>query len=884
MARSEEFRQQLTTAVHRISAYEADKPISVVQDELGYALNKSGGSALEWWRQGNLPKTADVEKLAREIIRRSDLGPDWLCRFLESANYPYPEGLCRELFPAGEPVATRPAPPVALPNPTYRVLVGREELLKEILEALQDAHGRWVVAIDGLGGMGKTALAREAVAHCEKDHLFERVVWLSAAGQERLHSGQAGSAFNLESVLDGIARHLAVPGFTALDVSEKRTRLQTILRQQRVLAVLDNLESASEPQAELLNQLYPALNPSKILCTSRRRFAGDTYAVHLGGLTPEAALHFIHQEGEEGRVRRVVAASPAALAPLVEATGGAPLALKLVVGQLRHLPLGRVLQSLYRAGTHYPQPGEDADLARLIFWPSWRLLSRNAQSLLVALALFVPGEGGGLAALQAVSGLSNGDLTEAIHALWRLSLLEVAETGVGEQSSSDAPTATLDDLRYFLHILIQNLVVWEVCRLDHALSPGVTFVEEQSRATRPRSRKIANSDLTFLRQCVERGLNYLLVQIENYAALPPPENERRFAMHLLKYAFLFPEVWPRTSRLLIQLAPKMEQAGHRRDWLPLLKQGAEQSQLLADERTSAELQLNLGILHQLLGDYAVAAQRLSASIHQFGQIDARLDQARAMNRLAYIERLRGRYGEATCLAENATHLLSPLDPEYGSSHTVLGAVAFDLGDWAGAAEHFRQSLILWEETGNQLMIARRLRDLGPALRAQQRYTEAIDCYARAIALFGEFQEPAQQAVTRMNLGVVYTELREVEQAVALYRLAEPIFQQMGDERQLAMLYYNLGLAYDAGQQIEQAQAAFLTSIAHGLNSGDVAFLIDTVEKLIAIYITLPQHTEVLFALQQGRGLLKEIGEQHTSHPHWQKLAQHLETIRERVKL
>ena len=51
------------------------------------------------------------------------------------------------------------------------------------------------------------------------------------------------------------------------------------------------------------------------------------------------------------------------------------------------------------------------------------------------------------------------------------------------------------------------------------------------------------------------------------------------------------------------------------------------------------------------------------------------------------------------LAENAMQLLAAEDPERGSSHTVLGTVVFDHGDWATATEHFRRALALWTPTG-----------------------------------------------------------------------------------------------------------------------------------------------------------------------------------------
>ncbi|MCA9971722.1 MAG: hypothetical protein KC425_15965, partial [Anaerolineales bacterium] len=68
------FAHTLTEAIYHIRHRE-QKSVRMVQDELGYALGKKGGASIEHWRKGHVPaRLADVERLAREIVARSDLG------------------------------------------------------------------------------------------------------------------------------------------------------------------------------------------------------------------------------------------------------------------------------------------------------------------------------------------------------------------------------------------------------------------------------------------------------------------------------------------------------------------------------------------------------------------------------------------------------------------------------------------------------------------------------------------------------------------------------------------------------------------------------------------------------------------------------------------
>lgn len=62
------FARLLTEAIHRIRQNEG-KSVRIVQDELGYALGRQGGSAVERWRKGHLPPTMeDGETLAVAIV------------------------------------------------------------------------------------------------------------------------------------------------------------------------------------------------------------------------------------------------------------------------------------------------------------------------------------------------------------------------------------------------------------------------------------------------------------------------------------------------------------------------------------------------------------------------------------------------------------------------------------------------------------------------------------------------------------------------------------------------------------------------------------------------------------------------------------------------
>lgn len=835
MARPTEFAELLATAVHRIKSCESNKPIRIIQDELGYALGREGESAIYHWRRGNIPKIEDIEKLAREIIRRSDLGKEWLLRFLKSAGHPYPEGICYEMFPATAPIEPQTAqrePPTIqstalLPRKSYRLLLGRDEQVRKAIASLVDSDGPWAITIDGMGGMGKTALAQEIATTCVKRELFSEIIWISATwgtlpAETQTKTYDNVGALTFETVLNTIGIQLGVSNIVELPLPEKQTRIQALLHRHYTLIVLDNLDVAAESQQLIAERLQPLIGRSRAMLTSRHRFTGDFYAIHLEGLDEDSAQQFIRQEAEYRGVYRVVTATVHELKQVSMLTGGSPLAMKLVVGQLVHLPIGTVLQHLRDVKPLARETSRDEyiHLYQSIYLPSWQLLAEQSKQLLISLALLPPGIGGTIQNIQAVSGWADEEwITRALNELWQLSLVDTGEVAAN----------SLAQISYYLHPLTQHFVVSNIC-----LSGPLTG---------------SSTDFSALFEVnIVRSLQIIKDYIHSNPSMLPSEVHRTWAFHVLTYAFNRPTIWPDTCQLLLTLAPKMEQAGHRADWIPFLEQGILQSIALADLQAEAELRLHLGYLYQLIGKFAEAETQIVGSAKCFALREETRGHARALNRLAYIVRLQRRYEEASQSIATVFQRLQEGDPELADSHFVLGIIAFDKRDWQSAAFHFQRSLQLWEKLGDKRRIAWGLRNLGPTLRAQGQYSKSIECYTKAINLLEEVHDSAQQAVTRMNLGVVYLTLEQPQQALDLFMLVEPILDKVCDALHLAMNHCNMGIAYRALQQWQAAETAFLSSLAQWQQIGNTEAVVNVLDELGLVYLAqgLPKKAEAIF--------------------------------------
>lgn len=349
----------------------------------------------------------------------------------------------------------QPVPQVSLlPDKPYRELVGRDALVGEIMAALRDPNGKWLVGLDGIGGIGKTALAREIADLCQKENLFTLVIWEQAPKEQSRFNVNAGGTLTFETVLDTIARQIGASDLIHMKMDEKVERIKALIKTKRLLLVLDNLETAREEQDVIARKLLPLLNPAKALLTSRHRFGNDVHTFHTDGLEAEAASRFIRVEAKERNIERVTTASEADLKQVTRITGGSPLAMKLVIGQLIHLPLDIVLNNLKDVSfSGENQESEYVHFYKTIFMPSWKLLSAESQHLLIAMANFAPNIGGTYEAIRATSGLPDDKLSNNIDELWRYSFLDIGKT------------SSLNKVRYYLHALTQYFVLSDIVKV-----------------------------------------------------------------------------------------------------------------------------------------------------------------------------------------------------------------------------------------------------------------------------------------------------------------------------------------------------------------------------------------------------------------------------------
>ena len=227
--------------------------------------------------------------------------------------------------PATVPQAPATAPSLSTLPYDLSDFTGREEELRTLLRhAAEPCDGTRIVAVDGMGGSGKTSLAVRAAHQLADQYPDGRLCFDLrgySPGEEPLQPA---------AVLGALLRTLGVPDQRIPEDEGGRAALwRATLAGRRVLLLLDNAGDTTQ-----VRPLLPASPGCLVLVTSRARLMDLDGAewISLGVMPPEESLTLLVETLGERRV----AAEPEAVAELAELCGHLPLALRIASARLRN--------------------------------------------------------------------------------------------------------------------------------------------------------------------------------------------------------------------------------------------------------------------------------------------------------------------------------------------------------------------------------------------------------------------------------------------------------------------------------------------------------------------------------------------------------------------
>ncbi|GAP13303.1 protein containg NB-ARC domain [Longilinea arvoryzae] len=378
----------------------------------------SHNSDLEAWSALYFRYDSIVEFGVEELARAANVVPQQFRRRLKQSLSVLTQKLQRAALEAQQNAAGRSQ---NLPLPDYTRLIGAKDYFAQLTYLFNDPAGPRMVSLEGMGGIGKTALARGFAALPEVNAKWQKILWVSARQAFLTEDGtllpNADAAGTLEDISVRLAEQMNLTGLANKPLAERLEGLSAALAQEPALVIVDNLETAEE-FSQLVPNLAKLAGASRFLFTSRQtlREFPYVYTLNVRELDKARALDLLSNEIRRRGQQRAI--SDICIDELYDVIGGLPLALKMVAMQIHLRPCHEVAED-------FKKVAQDNDtLYRYLYWQTWNSLHDPARQLLLS---FLPAdaEGEDIDFLRLMSGQPDEVFFEALKELDQFSLLEI---------------------------------------------------------------------------------------------------------------------------------------------------------------------------------------------------------------------------------------------------------------------------------------------------------------------------------------------------------------------------------------------------------------------------------------------------------------------------
>lgn len=332
---------------------------------------------------------------------------------LQSAGYPPIADLRREVTAVTDQtlLSTWPdtswAPFQAIADLPY--FVGRDTLLAELETLLRNGRYVTLYSLQGMGGVGKTALAAH-LAYRLRPFFSDGILWARLDTSDTM------------SILASFAAAYGQDVSGHHDVASRASAVRHIMADKQALIVLDNAQTS----AQIRPLLPPSTGKTAVLITTRQDLAisDDMRRLSVESFPPnsEYSLNvFTHFLGQTS-VRRW----RNELQEIANLLGHLPLAIAIAAGRLAvHLTIPEYLTRLRTTNQRLDSLIREDRSVRLSFDLSYQALSHNLQQFFVSLGAF----GGDDFTVAAAAYVADVTEAEALHSLNELRQLSLVQTG-----------------------------------------------------------------------------------------------------------------------------------------------------------------------------------------------------------------------------------------------------------------------------------------------------------------------------------------------------------------------------------------------------------------------------------------------------------------------
>lgn len=728
-------------------------------------------------------------------------------------------------------------PPMQKP-PRAEHFTGREPELTKLLDDLQSSR---VVTLCGPGGIGKTALAAEAV-------------WSLSPGDEPPQQfpdgllyysfyGQPEAALALEHIARSFGEK---PKPTAAAAAMR------VLAGRTALVVLDGAESADD-----LSAVLDVRGNCGMLVTTRRRQDAVSGWQGIPPLSVDESLTLLQNWGG----RWALNDNRDAGQQICALVGCLPLAVRLA---------GRYLEQQQEPAAEYLAWLEETPLAALdhgrrreesvpvLLDKSLDQVGARAREALMVVGLLAPVPLGQAAAAAAL-GMSKNKVRRPLTRLVDYGLLERA--GGGYQVSHT-----------LVHIYAQiRLVAADdvLVRLGEYFESYIIQQKTISLAAFLKLENVRQHISTLIRQAGARGLWDVVVRLS--IAINPYLHTRGFLYERIRILEAGLMASRRVAHLpyeivfLGELGDAYVDSGHLVQARTFYEQALVTARQIENRQGEIMALSSLGNVCRNLLHLEAAEKYYITAIASATEIDDRLLLAAPMGGHADVYREKGEFNKAITLHSSVLDFYRASGDRLNES-IVLGNIGIDhlyAGSFRDAAAFFEQAFAISEEIGYRKGESAAWSNLGTLYLEQERYEDATEAHRRALAISEEIADIHGQAVDLGNLGASCRGLGQYDKALKFVRRSLALIEQQDvvASFNVTALGYRGDIFFASGK-FRRAQNYYLQALDAARAGGDKHAESTLLGHLGRVSAAMRKHEQAKELYKQAIGLSHQIGARH----------------------
>jgi len=609
-----------------------------------------------------------------------------------------------------------------LPTPPAD-FTGRAEELKELLAAVKTG-GVTISGLQGLGGVGKTALALKLAEQLKPDYP-DAQFYLDLKGVTQPLTPRDAMAY--------VVRAWHPTAQLPENPEEVAALYRSVLEGKRALLLMDNARDAQ--------QVAPLIPPPGclLLVTSRKHFAlPGLFEKNLDKLAPNDARDLLLRIAP--RLKKEKTDQVDELARLC---GYLPLALRAVASALqttKNISLDDCVRNMADRRKRLKLTEADAALQS-----SYELLPGALQQQFRFLSVFP--DTFDQAAAAAVWGIPPENAQDHLGELLAYSLIDFDEVAK----------------RYSLHDLVRLFA--------HQLLNSEELYSTQKRHAEHYLEVMGAADALYEKggESMTQGLALFDLEVTNIRAghdwvVTHQEDDDTVAEWCFDY--------PHAAAFCLGLRQ------HPRERIRWLEPALAVTQRMKRRSWEGQALGNLGLAYYSMGEYRRVIEYLEQCLEIFREIGDRLGEGSSLGNLGSANFSLGEYHRAIEYYEQQLQISREIGNRRGENRALggLGIASNSLGEHRRAIKYYEQALQITREIGDRLGEGQTLGNLGSAYYMLGEYRRAIEYYEQSLRIKGEIGDRLGEANSLFNIALVLDRLDDRSAAIARTEAALKIYE------------------------------------------------------------------------------------------------------------